>query len=141
MIQPDVKNIDLHFLIAKERTGSTLLFAILNSHPQILSTSEEPFFLYLNKKFKNVVFDNIKKVDLFFEYFWNIQENNLDLYYTNKKKAKESIIEISSEYISKQGIIDYLSLCKIIYLHFIYQRLNRKFGYSYKLLELDLIVC
>jgi hypothetical protein len=39
----DIDKISLNFILSTGRTGSTLLSSMLNMHPNVISTSEEPF--------------------------------------------------------------------------------------------------
>ncbi|MGZ3865157.1 MAG: sulfotransferase family protein [Bacteroidia bacterium] len=49
-----VRNINLSFIVTTARTGSTLLSTMLNSHPNVISTSEEPFAYNLYPKYAKV---------------------------------------------------------------------------------------
>lgn len=51
MSQPN--SLSLNFILSTGRTGSTLLSTMLNMHPNIISTSEEPFAYNLFPKYKN----------------------------------------------------------------------------------------
>ena len=65
--------IQVHFILCTERTGSSLLANMLNMHPELIVPSEEPFALYFRKKYQHKTHwtesELIHFVDVFFTLF------------------------------------------------------------------------
>ncbi len=118
MIKHPLDDIQLHFIVAKERTGSSLLVSLLNEHPNILSTSEEPFLLYFYHYYKNKDLSNPKIIREFIDDFWWMHEKSLTLYFSDKNTAFSEIKKI----ICENTDMDYLSFCKAVYLQFLPQK-------------------
>lgn len=95
-----------------ERTGSSMLTAMLNKNEQVLSTSEEPFVLYLYKKYAHKKSYTKDEIDVLVEEYWLTSEKNLSLFFDTKENLKSSLYH----YLPN---IDFNLLCKIIYLNFI----------------------
>lgn len=108
----EIKKIKLNFIICMERTGSSMLTAMLNKNEQVLSTSEEPFLLYLYKKYNNKYNYNKHEIDILVEEFWLTSEKNLSLFYETKENLKQCLYSYLPE-------INFNDLCKILYLNFI----------------------
>jgi hypothetical protein len=107
-----INNIKLNFIICMERTGSSMLTAMLNKNEQVLSTSEEPFVLYLHKKYAHKKTFTKADIDVLVEEFWLTSEKNLSLFFDTKENLKNSLYH----YLPN---LDFQLLCKIIYLNFI----------------------
>lgn len=95
-----------------ERTGSSMFTAMLNKNENVLSTSEEPFALYLYKKYHNKKYYTKSEIDDLINDFWGTTERNLSLYYDTKENLRESLYHYMPN-------IDFHFLCKLFYLHFI----------------------
>ena len=95
-----------------ERTGSSMLTAMLNKNEQVLSTSEEPFVLYLYKKYAHKKSYTKDEIDVLVEEYWLTSEKNLSLFFDTKENLKSSLYH----YLPN---LDFNLLCKIIYLNFI----------------------
>ena len=74
-----IVNIPVHYLIAMPRTGSTLLSIMLNKHPQILSTIEEPFYFNLYPKYKKIKDWNTKVINHFCTDFFLFSNHKLEM--------------------------------------------------------------
>ncbi len=122
MIKRPLDDMQLHFIVAKERTGSSLLVSLLNEHPNILSTSEEPFLLYFYHYYKNKDLSNPKIIREFIDDFWWMQEENLSLYFSSKEKAISQLEQLTGTYVKKHSDIDFLTFCKAVYLQFLPQK-------------------
>jgi len=107
-----INSIKLNFIICMERTGSSMLTAMLNKNEQVLSTSEEPFVLYLYKKYAHKKSYTKDEIDVLVEEYWLTSEKNLSLFFDTKENLKSSLYH----YLPN---IDFNLLCKIIYLNFI----------------------
>lgn len=107
-----IHSIKLNFIICMERTGSSMLTAMLNKNEQVLSISEEPFVLYLYKKYAHKKTFTKDEIDVLVEEFWLTSEKNLSLFFDTKEHLKSSLYY----YLPN---IDFKLLCKIIYLNFI----------------------
>jgi hypothetical protein len=107
-----INAIKLNFIICMERTGSSMLTAMLNKNEQVLSTSEEPFVLYLHKKYAHKRTFTKSDIDTLVDEFWLTSEKNLSLFFDTKENLKNSLYH----YLPN---IDFKLLCKIIYLNFI----------------------
>lgn len=113
-----LNQISLNFIISKERTGSSLLTALLNKHPQILATSEEPFLLYFYRSYKNKVFKTKKDVEAFYEKFWLMHEKSLTLYFSSKQEAIDNTVKL----IQENPNSNFIDFCKAVYLQFLPQK-------------------
>lgn len=107
-----INSIKLNFIFCMERTGSSMFTAMLNKNENVLSTSEEPFALYLYKKYHNKKHYTKSEIDVLINDFWGTTERNLSLYYDTKENLRESLYHYMPN-------IDFHFLCKLFYLHFI----------------------
>ncbi|MFN8115299.1 MAG: sulfotransferase [Bacteroidia bacterium] len=107
-----INSIKLNFIFCMERTGSSMFTAMLNKNENVLSTSEEPFALYLYNKYHHKKHYTKSEIDVLVNDFWQTTERNLSLYYDTKENLRESLYR----YLPN---IDFHFLCKIFYLHFI----------------------
>ncbi len=113
MIKENLNTIDrtpLNFVIGKERSGTTLLQVMLNSHPNIVAPPESRFIVMFYYKYgliKTWSKDDIRSFcnDLFvekiFEGYWNI----------NKEELYNSLIQVNEE-------LTYPLLCKLVFYYF-----------------------
>ena len=76
------------------RTGSTLLSTMLNMHPQVLSTLEEPFAYSLYPKYKNITNWTDEIIEEFCYDFYLFSEGKLEPQFGKK----EDLITILKEY-------------------------------------------
>ena len=83
-----VKDIKLNFISATVRTGSTLLSTLLNSHPNVVSTFEEPFAYNLYPKYKNIAKWASETLQEFCFDFYLFSEGNLRYSLVQKKNWK-----------------------------------------------------
>jgi hypothetical protein len=104
--------IELHFLLCTERTGSSLLSLMLNLHPSILSPSEEPFALYIYRRYKNKTHWNEKDIINYVDLFYTLAEKNTDLYFSKRDIFIQNLI-------NHRSILSFERLIKLTYLHFI----------------------
>lgn len=89
-----------------------MLSAMINSHPELLSTSEEPFLLYFYHAYKDKCVYTEKEIDELIENFKLTAEKNLDLYFSSIESFKENLLE-------EKENLPFEKLCRIIYLNFI----------------------
>ncbi|MCC6181743.1 MAG: sulfotransferase [Bacteroidia bacterium] len=107
-----INNLKIHFIFCMERTGSSMLTSMLNRNEYILSSSEEPFVLYLYKKYKDKKTYTKAEIDTLVEEFWLTSERMLVFYYESKENLKQLLYSFLPN-------LDYLFLCKVLYLNFI----------------------
>jgi hypothetical protein len=100
---------NLHFILCKERTGSSLLTAMLNSSNEALAVAEETFSLYLFPKYGNIKKWNDELLLSFFEDFVLMSKKNLDLYFTNVDSARSEFLKLT------ERECDYLQICIHLY--------------------------
>lgn len=113
-----LEDISLNFIISKERTGSSLLTALLNKHPEILSPSEEPFLLYFYSKYKSKDLSSKKVIQEFYNDFWLMHEKSLNLYFSSKEDAINETFAL----VKDSKSINYDDFCKAVYLQFLPQK-------------------
>jgi sulfotransferase family protein len=87
-----IKDIKLNFILATARTGSTLLSSMLNAHPNVISTFEEPFALNLYPRYKNVKKWTSRTIQAFCYDFYLFSEGFLEVQF-GKRKDLETILE------------------------------------------------
>lgn len=107
-----IKSIKLNFIVCMERTGSSMLTAMLNKNEKVLSMSEEPFVLYLYKKYQNKKTFTKEEINVLVDEFWITSEKKLALFFESKENLKNCLYNYLPD-------IDFKLLCKIIYLNFI----------------------
>jgi hypothetical protein len=107
----DVSGIKINFILTTARTGSTLLTAIFNSNPVILSTSEEPFAQSLYDGYAGI--NNwTQKVKLkFIDDFFLFAHGNLE----GQFSSKEEMLKMFSEY---KGPFSFQTALRLSYLSF-----------------------
>src|ERR1700728_3059002 len=102
----DIKNIPMVFTVGFERSGTTLLQELMNSHPNIVAPPEYTFIVYLYNRFGNKKHWSKKDIMDFIEelYFRPL----FLLWLINKEELTEKLLEIA-EYA------DYALICKTIF--------------------------
>jgi hypothetical protein len=103
--------INVHFILCTERTGSSLLCLMLNLHPEIISPSEEPFALYLYPKYHKIVTWTDENIASYVEDFFLLAEKNMDLYFTQRAI-------FHAELLANKNLLTYERIVKISYLNF-----------------------
>jgi len=106
----NLDDIELHFLLAKGRTGSTLISRVLNSHPSVVSPMEEPFLLFLSAKYKECVFNSKSELSHFIDDLILFSRFNMVFGLYDKKE----LITFVEPYLSN---LTYINLCKLVYLY------------------------
>jgi hypothetical protein len=101
----DLDKISLNFILSTGRTGSTLLSSMLNMHPNVISTSEEPFAYKLYPKYHTVTkWDDIIIEEFCYDFFL-FSQGKLKLQFGKKEdlynllKSHQSIL--TGEYAIK----------------------------------------
>jgi len=107
-----IDSIPIHFVLCTERTGSSLLSLMLNLNPQILCPSEEPFALYLWKKYRNKTMWSITDIHNYVDAFFLLAEKNTDLYFSKRTVFLANLLE-------HQDILTFKRIIKLTYLHFL----------------------
>jgi hypothetical protein len=105
-----IKKINIHFILSIERTGSTLLSTMLNMHPNILSTFEEPFAFTLYPKYKNVKKWTTKTIQEFCYDFYLFSEGFLEIQFGEKKNL-EALLEKHKSHLTLNLAIKLTYLC------------------------------
>lgn len=104
--------IEIHFLLCTERTGSSLLSLMLNLNEEILCPSEEPFALYLFKAFGKLEVWTEKDILHFSDSVYELLEKNRELYFSPKGTFIKCLREHSE-------ILNFERAVKLTYLHFL----------------------
>jgi hypothetical protein len=105
-----IKNINLNFILATARTGSTLLSAMLNMHSNVISTIEEPFAYSIYPKYKNVTNWTSKTIQEFCDDFYLFSEGRLEIQFGTRKDL-ETLLEIHKENLTYEIAIKITYLC------------------------------
>jgi len=111
-VQIDKSKVHLHFIVCIERTGSSMLSAMINSHPELLSTSEEPFALYFSTAYRNKNSYTSEEIKELVERFRLTAEKNIQLYFSPLEELENSLLRHKDN-------LPFNKLCELIYLHFI----------------------
>ncbi|MCB9188354.1 MAG: sulfotransferase [Flavobacteriales bacterium] len=112
----EADKVKLHFILSKERSGSTLLSAMLNKSPNVVSVIEETFSFYLYPKYGRVDFWTDQLVEEFYQDFILLNKQSLGDYYVSKEDTLSSLLSVKDRYY------DYLTMCKYLHLHFLMQK-------------------
>jgi len=109
MTVAEVEKIKLFFIIGRPRSGTTLLRTLLDAHPNVIVPTECPFILQLYKRYNKISNPDKKTIDkiiIDLQKVWLFNYIKIDV-----ELLKKSLYEYS-------GNINYLTLCKIIILHY-----------------------
>ena len=109
MTVAEVEKIKLFFIIGRPRSGTTLLRTLLDAHPNVIVPTECPFILQLYKRYNKISNPDKKTIDkiiIDLQKVWLFNYIKIDV-----ELLKKSLYEYS-------GKLDYLTLCKIIILHY-----------------------
>ena len=101
----------VHFILCTERTGSSLLSAMLSMNPSLLVASEEPFALYFVKKYGRIRQWGNKDIENYVSDFYALFEKNSALYFIDPPVFKVRLLE-------HQSILTYERVIKLSYLSF-----------------------
>lgn len=83
----ELREIPIHFIVGKGRSGTTLLSTILDSHPNVASATESRFLLLVWQRFKAMKSWNAEKADLYYKtlhedyhirLFWKFEEGFIE---------------------------------------------------------------
>lgn len=110
----DLSTIQLHFILGKERTGSSMLTAMLNENRNVISPSEEPFLLYFRKKYQKKDYWSKTDIKTFLKKFWWLHEKSLAFYFSDFNTAFNSLVKLT-----ENKKLCYLDFCKCVYLQFL----------------------
>ena len=105
-----IKDIQLNFILASPRTGSTLLSSMLNAHPNVVSTSEETFTYSLYPKYKNVTKWTSKIIQNFCYDFYLFSEGKFEIQFGTKKDLVD-LLENFKEHLTYDIVIKLVHLC------------------------------
>lgn len=107
-----IQSLPIHLILCTERTGSSLLNAILNQSPEILATSEELFALYLYPKYHHKEKYTEKEIDQLVNEFVYLSEKNLKLFFSDIQVFKHNLYQHKDH-------LPYQTLIRLIYYHFL----------------------
>ena len=102
-----IKNVPIVFIVGKGRSGTTLLQALLNSHPNVIAPPESKFIVIHASRFGKKTkwtrsdifsFVNVLYTEFFFVEFWKL----------DKQKLTDS-------FLAAIDYLDYSLACKIVY--------------------------
>jgi hypothetical protein len=112
---PDIHHIErlpIHLILCTERTGSSLLNAILNQSPEILANSEELFALYLYPKYARKTKYTEKEIKkLVHDFIW-LSEKNLRMFFSDPSVFEQNLMKFKDH-------LPYQTLIRLIYWHFL----------------------
>jgi len=108
----DLDKISLNFILSTGRTGSTLLSSMLNMHPNVISTSEEPFAYNLYSKYHSVSNWNDEMIESFCNDFFLFSEGKLDAQFGSKEDLKDILKK-------NQSILHGINAIKLAYFAFL----------------------
>lgn len=107
----DIRNTKLNFILSTDRTGSTLLTAMLNMSDEILAPTEEPFAFNLYPKYKNITKWTDETIEQFCYDFYLFSEKHLAAQFGKYTEFKQSLIQHKKE-------LDVNTAIKLAYLNF-----------------------
>jgi hypothetical protein len=84
--------IQFHFIVAKARTGSTLLSTMLGRHPKVLSIIEKPFPYFLFPKYGKIKKWTDKIIDAYCADFFLFCRYNLLVQFSSLEELKGTLI-------------------------------------------------
>ncbi|MGD0711093.1 MAG: sulfotransferase [Bacteroidales bacterium] len=105
----NINDIPLFFIIGRPRSGTTLLRTLLDAHPNVIVPTECPFILHLAKRYENVKNWDHNTINRFLEdlkRMWLFPITGIDI-----ELLRNDLYSIS-------GIIDYLTICKVVLLNY-----------------------
>lgn len=112
---PDIHQIEklpIHLILCTERTGSSMLNAILNQSPEILANSEELFALYLYPKYGHKVQYSEKEIkELVHDFLW-LSEKSLKMFFSDIKVFEHNLMLYRTH-------LPFQTLIRFIYWHFL----------------------
>ena len=106
-----IQNIKLHFILTTARTGSTMLSSMLNAHPNVISTIEEPFAYNLYPKYHNIKNWTSETIQNYCYDFYLFSEGRLGLQFSSKKELEKLLETYKSQ-------LNYTLAIRITYLCF-----------------------
>lgn len=106
----NIKKIQLNFILTTARTGSTLLSTILNNHPNVISTIEEPFAFNLFPKYKKIKKWDSGTIRDFCYDFYLMSEGFLGIQF-GAKKDLENLLEANKSNLNIEIAVKIAYLC------------------------------
>lgn len=107
-----LEKVELHFIITFGRSGSTLLQAMLNRHPNILATLEQQFFLVNYKYFHSKKNWQDSDIKLFVKNIWLRKKDMAYLW-----KIDESSLIDQLKALRTNNKLNYQNACKLVYMN------------------------
>ncbi|MEO9257165.1 MAG: sulfotransferase [Crocinitomicaceae bacterium] len=104
-------NIKIHFIVARARTGSTLLSTMLNQNKNMLSTIEEPFAYFLYPRYHKVTNWTSKTIDDYCKDFFLFSHGKLFFQFGTKEELKEILEQYKAD-------LNYARAIRLSYLCF-----------------------
>jgi len=105
-----IENLKLNFILTTARTGSTLLSSMLNTHPNVISTVEEPFAYSLYDGYKNIKKWNSEIIQQYCYDFYLFSEGKFEVQFGTKKEL-ENVLEQHKENLTITLAIKLTYLC------------------------------
>ena len=105
-----INNIKINFILTTARTGSTLLTTMLNMHPNIISTIEEPFAYNLYPKYKKIKTWTSDTIKEFCYDFYLMSEGFLEVQFGTKNDL-ETLLEANKSDLTVETAIKTAYLC------------------------------
>jgi hypothetical protein len=105
-----IKDIKLNFILATARTGSTLLSSMLNTHPNVISTIEEPFAYSLYPKYSKIKIWTSETIQKYCYDFYLFSEGFLEIQFGTKKDLV-TLLEDNKSILTSDIAIKLTYLC------------------------------
>ncbi|MFN6038682.1 MAG: hypothetical protein ACK452_09460, partial [Bacteroidota bacterium] len=90
-----IAEIPVHLILCTERTGSSMLAAMLNTSDEILCASEELFALYFYDKYHNKIKWTESEIKKFVEELMLMLENSPEIYFSNSEILFKNLIHFA----------------------------------------------
>ncbi len=107
-----IDNITLNFILSTARTGGTLLSSMLNMHPNIISTSEEPFAINLYPRYSEIKDWDKNTIEQYCDDFILFSDGLLDLQFTSRQQLFELLLK-------HQTTLNFERVIRLTYLSFL----------------------
>lgn len=105
----DIKNIPLFFILGRPRSGTTLLQAILNGHPNVLIPMEAPVYVELRHKYERITHWTPELLDKLYQDLLNVTFfKDLPI---NREKLRVDLSKMTGEW-------QFIELLGLVYLNY-----------------------
>lgn len=103
-----IEGVEYHFVLCKERTGSSLLTLMMNLNEAVLAVSEETFSYYLFPKYGDVRNWSDDLIKEFFSDFLLMHKKSLELYFDDSDKVLDNLLQVENRDIGYHDMVKIL---------------------------------